>query len=431
MRAVVAGVALVAWAVGPGARAAADEGPASRIVYRTQVRSTINPGALTQIGHAIGVAERAQGEALVIELDTPGGLVSTTRDIVSAISRSRVPVVVYVTPAGSAATSAGSFILMASHVSVMDEGTNVGAASPISGSGEDIGGTLGKKIMSDTRAFMRSTAEARGRNAALAERFVSEALSLTASEARRLQVVDLVIPGPQALLASLHGMEVELRGKTRKLDTEGSHLVDIAPRAMDLLLSHLAHPQIAYLLTTLGSLGIFVEILSPGLLFPGIFGVISLILGLVCLQTLPVEVGFLLLLLLGLGLMFAEVFVEGFGVLGIGGLVAFVLGSLNLFDEPSTVEYRWTVLTLSLGIGAAFLLLTLLVARGVLFPSGRRRLAGRAGEAMVAFQDEGYVLVGEESMRAQTVEPLEKGDAVTVLETLPKGKVRVKKRQKW
>ena len=179
----LAGAALAAWAAGSGNGATGEERPAGGSVYRTEVRSTINPGALSQICHAIELAERDGAEALVLELDTPGGLVSTTRDIVSAISRSRVPVVVYVSPTGSSATSAGSFILMASHVAVMDEGTNVGAASPISGSGEDIGGTLGKKIMSDTRAFMRSIAEARGRNAAEAERFVSEARSLTAAEA--------------------------------------------------------------------------------------------------------------------------------------------------------------------------------------------------------------------------------------------------------
>lgn len=395
-------------------------------VYLAELKATINPGALSLLEYVIETAQRNEAEAVVIRLNTPGGLLSTTRSIVTAISESQVPVIVYVGPVGASATSAGSFILLASHFAVMNEGTNVGAASPIAGSGQDIGGTLGKKVMNDTRAFMRSIAEERGRNVFEAEKFVSEAYSLTAQEALKNDVIDLVVSTRDELLDRIHGKEFVIHNQTQTFDTEGKTLVDIKPRLIDHLLVYTAHPQVAYLLTSLGSLGIYIEILTPGLIFPGVFGIISLVLGLIALQTLPLNVGFTVLMILGIVLMISELFVSGFGALGIGGFIAFVLGSLNLFDDPSSAEYRNMILTISLGIGGAMVVLALFVAR-VWGSPVRRGFKDRVGEAMVSFDHEGHVLIGGGRWKAETIEPLRSGDRIVVIEKITQDKVKVKK----
>lgn len=395
-------------------------------VYFAEIKAMINPGALSVLSHAIETAEKNHAEALVIRLNTPGGLLSTTRSMVNAISESHVPVIVYVGPVGASATSAGSFILLASHLAVMNEGTNVGAASPISGSGGDIEGTLGKKVMNDTRAFMRSIAEERARNISEAEKFVSEAHSLTAQEALNENVIDAVVPDQAELLDRIHGMEIRIHNQTHTFNTKGKKWVEIERRLFDRLLIYIAHPQVAYLLTSLGTLGIYVEILSPGLIFPGVLGAIFLVLGLIALQTLPLNVGFIVLMILGIVLMVAEIFVSGFGALGIGGFIAFVLGSLNLFDDPSSVEYRNMILTISIGVGGAIAALGLFVAR-VFGSPVKRRLKHRVGEAMVSFDREGHVLIAGETWRAETVEPLKKGDRVVVMEKISHDRVKVKK----
>ncbi|HEX7027861.1 MAG TPA: nodulation protein NfeD [Gammaproteobacteria bacterium] len=399
-------------------------------VYQVNIDSTINPGALGLLEHAIRTAEANQAAALIVRIDTPGGLLSTTRDMVSAISQSRVPVIGYVGPSGANAGSAGAFILLATHVAVMNTGTNLGASSPVTGDGGEIEGTMGKKVMNDSKAFMRSIAAWHGRNAEVAEGFVSEAHSLTAQEAKEQNVIDLVIEDTDQLLAAVNGREINFHGERVTLDIQENQTRLVKPRLVDRLLLHIAHPQIAHMLISLGMLGIYVEILSPGLAFPGIFGAIAVILGLVAVQTLPVNLGFLLLLFLGIALIVAEYFVAGFGVLGIGGAIAFILGSFNLFDTSmSTGDHRGAILSISIAISVVMVLTTFLITRSIISdPRGRQKqLRGKTGEAMVSFDSQGYVLVGEQRWPAETLEPLRHGDRIVVIKTDETGRLTVRK----
>lgn len=403
------------------------DAPKPAPVYVVDIDSVINPGSSGLLQHAIETAEEQKAAALILRLNTPGGLLSSTRDMVKTISKSQVPVIGYVGPSGASATSAGAFILLATHVATMNSGTNVGASSPVSGEGADIGGTLGKKIMNDSRAFMRSVANSRNRNADVAERFVSEAKSLTASEALDEGVIDLVVPEFPSLIKALHGRQVEFHGETLTLDVASSEIREVEPRLLDRLLKIIAHPQIAHLLISLGMLAIYVEIMSPGLAFPGVFGVIAVILGLIGVQTLPVNLGFLLLLFLGLVLMAVELFVAGFGVLGIGGAAAFIFGSFFLFDVPLSAEYRNTMIAVSVAVSAVMVLTSFLVTRSFKAGSRLTSVVGKTGEAMVNFDKRGHVLVEDQRWPADTLEPLHHGDAVTIVAEQSDGRVLVKK----
>jgi membrane-bound serine protease (ClpP class) len=400
------------------------------VIYMVEIDGTINPGALGKLEHAVGVAEANHAAALVVRIDTPGGLLSSTRDMVSAIAEADVPVIAYVGPAGASATSAGAFILLSAHVAAMNVGTNVGASTPVSGGGEDIPGAMGNKVLNDTRAFMRSIAQARGRDAVAAESFVTDAVSLTAEEALAAGVIDLVVDGRGGLLTALDGSEMEFRGETLRLDLAGAEVAPVGTRLIDRLLTLLAHPQIAHMLISLGSLAIYIEILSPGLALPGILGTISVILGLICLQTLPVNTGFQILLLIGIALMIAEYFVAGFGALGIGGAAAFVLGSFYLFDDPVPRDYRVVVLPLSIAVGAVMVVTSALIGSTLLDGWKNRRLRGQIGEAMVSFDSDGYVLVDGRRWPAATREPLRHGDRIVVVAAGPDGRLTVKKDQR-
>lgn len=397
-------------------------------VYVVHLDAVINPGSAGLLQHAIKTAEENEAAALIVRIDTPGGLLSSTRDMVSAIAESQVPVIGYVGPSGASATSAGAFILLSTHVAVMNTGTNVGASSPVSGDGADIEGTMGKKVMNDSKAFMRSVANSRGRDVDVAEGFVSDATSLTASEAKEQNVVDLVVPQFQDLLSAVDGRDIEFHGSSRTLDLSGSELRQVEPRLIDRLLKYVAHPQVAHMLISLGMLAIYIEILSPGLAFPGIFGAIAVVLGMVGIQTLPVNTGFLILLFIGISLMAAEYFIAGFGVLGIGGAIAFILGSINLFDAPTSIEHRETILAVSVAVSAAMVLTTLMITRSLIFGSRKsKRVQGKTGEAMVSFDQSGYVLVEEQRWSADTQEPLLHGDRIVVVSQSDDDRLTVRK----
>jgi membrane-bound serine protease (ClpP class) len=399
-------------------------------VYRVDIDGTINPGALGLLEHAIRTAETHDAAALIVRIDTPGGLLSSTRDMVGAIAQSKVPVIGYVGPSGANAGSAGAFVLLAAHVAVMNAGTNLGASSPVAGDGGDIGGTMGRKIMNDSKAFMRSIAASHGRNAEAAERFVSEAESLTAGEAKAQHVIDLVVEDMDGLLAAVDGREIDFHGEKRRLALADAEIQPVEPRLIDRLLVRIAHPQIAHMLISLGMLGIYIEILSPGLAFPGVFGAIAVILGLVAVQTLPVNMGFLMLLFLGIALIVAEYFVAGFGVLGIGGAVAFIIGSFNLFDmSVPAEEHQGVILSISIAVSAVMLLTSFLITRSIIADPGKnqRRVLGKTGEAMVGFDSQGYVLVDEQRWPAETLEPLRHGDRIVVVKQDETGRLTVKK----
>lgn len=417
---------LIATGISGVAGIAQDQNPAP--VMLVEIDGIINPGAASVLQHALDTAAEAEAAALVIRIDTPGGMLSTTRDMVSAIGQSPVPVIGYIGPAGASATSAGAFLLLACDVAVMNAGTNVGASSPVAGDGGDIEGTMGKKVMNDSRAFMRSIAASRQRNADAAERMVSEARSFTAAEALEVNVIDLVVSDFGGLLPALDGREILVNGDIIALQTGSAQLQSIEPRLIDKVLKLVAHPQIAHMLLSLGMVAIYIEILSPGLALPGIIGAIAVLLGLVGVQALPVNMGFLMLLAVGFALLISEYFVAGFGVLGIGGAVAFTLGSLNLFDIAPAAAQQGTILTVSVGVSAAIVVSSLLIARSATRTLKKRPpAAGATGEAMVSFDNSGYVLVGEQRWPADTHEPLQHGEAIVVVGQNSKGHLLVQK----
>lgn len=415
---------------GAGLVLAQSTGVEKPAIYTVDIDGIINPGALGKLQHAIDVAEANRAAALIVRIDTPGGLLSSTRDMVSAIAQARIPVVGYVGPSGASATSAGAFILLSTHVASMNMGTNVGASTPVTGGGEDIPGDMRNKVLNDTRAFMRSVAQSRGRDAATAESFVTEAASLSAQEALDANVIDLVVESFADLIANLDGRDVSLAGEVVRLDVTSAGIRPVSTRVLDRLLTHLAHPQIAHMLISLGSLAIYIEIISPGLAFPGVMGAISVILGLVCLQTLPVNTGFQILLFLGIALMIAEYFVAGFGALGIGGALAFVLGSFYLFDDPVPPDYRAVVLPVAIAVGAVMAVTSGLIGSALIDNWKNRRLQGQVGEAMVNFDGEGYVLVAGKRWPAETLEPVRHGDRIVIVKAGTDGRLTVKKDQR-
>ena len=302
-----------------------------------EVSGTINPGSASYIGTSIEHAQEKGLQALIVKLDTPGGLLSSTRDIVRYISTADIPVIMYVAPGGARATSAGAIISVASHLVAMEPGTNIGAATPVASGGKDIEGDMGAKAKNDTAAMIRGQAKQRGRNEKAAEELVTEAKSLSAEEAVKQKLAELLVDNMSQLLEKLDGREIRLHGD-RKLTLETSHLsattLTRIPMTHSQQFLHLvANPNISTLLMALGGMAIYAEVSSGfSLIIPGTIGIILLLLGFVSLQMLPINVGGALLLLLGLVLIAAESRVASFGVLSISGMVALGIGAMFLVD---------------------------------------------------------------------------------------------------
>lgn len=298
-----------------------------------KAEGVINPVMAEFIIKGIDQAEQEKAEVIVIELDTPGGLDTSMRDIVKRISQSLVPVVVYVSPSGSRAASAGLFILLSAHIAAMAPGTNVGAAHPVA-VGKDMDKTMAKKAENDSAAYIRSLAEKRDRNPEWSEKAVRESVSATEKEALELNVIDLIAKDTEELLDSINGKKVEVAVGIKWIDTEG---LKIEYREMGLrhqILSLISNPNVAYILMMLGFYGIFFELTNPGSIFPGVIGAIFLILAFYSFQTLPVNYAGLLLIILAVILFILEVQITSYGLLTIGGLISMTLGSIMLFDSP-------------------------------------------------------------------------------------------------
>ena len=293
------------------------------------IDGTINPASDDFIGESIATSARDGAVALVIQLDTPGGLLTSTKHIVKEILGAPVPVIVYVAPAGASASSAGVFVTMAGHVAAMAPGTTIGAAHPVGPGGSDVGGDMREKIENFTVSFGQSIAERRGRNVAWAEKAVRESVSITEKQAVEKKVVDVVAPDLKSLFAQIDGREVQVGDTRRKLALgPDPELHRLEMRLKDRLLDRIADPNIAYLLFMAGVLGLYFEFAHPGVVFPGVAGSICLLLALAAFQVLPINATGMLLLLIGIAMLIAEIFVASFGVLGVGGVAAFVFGSL-------------------------------------------------------------------------------------------------------
>jgi membrane-bound serine protease (ClpP class) len=398
----------------------ADRRGGERRVHLIVIDAGINPATADFIHESIGRASRDGAQALIIELDTPGGLLESAKLIVKDLLGAPLPVVVYVAPSGAGAASAGVFVTMAANIAAMAPGTNIGAAHPVGGQGENIDGDMRAKVESFTVSMSKTIARERGRNAEWAEKAVRQSVSVTEQEAVQLHVVDLVATNLDDLLRQIDGREVTVKGATRRLDVAGAEVVRQEMRLKQKLLNVIANPNVAYLLLMAGLLGLYVEFTHPGVFFPGVAGGICLLLGLTALQVLPINYSGLALIGLGLALLISELFLPSFGVLGVGGIVAFVLGSLLLFDTSAsdlTVD-RNIVYAAAATFGGFTLLVSYLVVRTQRGkPSmGREGLIGEIGEVRqrIAEPPGGKILVHGEYWNATADEPIEVGEQAEV-----------------
>jgi membrane-bound serine protease (ClpP class) len=405
----------------PGAEAPVEPPALARIV----VDGSINPAVAAFVDEAIARAARDGAPALVVQLDTPGGLLQSARTIVKALLGAPLPVIVWVAPSGAGAGSAGVFVTMAAHVAAMAPGTSIGAAHPVGGQGEDIPGAMGEKVENFTASFSEAIAKQRGRNVEWAVKAVRESVSITADEAAKIKVVDLVAKDLGDIVRWASGKTVEVAGVPTKLALDAVLDADGQPRVHDYemrlaqrVLNVLADPNVAYLLLMAGLVGLYVELTHPGFGLPGVAGAICLLLALTALQVLPVNYGALALLLLGAVLLVAEAFVPAFGVLAIGGLVALVLGSLFLFDaEGGGVGVaRSLVLSVAGSVGVAMLLVSVLVVRTQFRKptTGSEAMVGLRGEVRQRVAPQGMVFVAGEYWTARSDVPIEPGTPVEV-----------------
>ncbi len=392
----------------------------------------VDPVMERYIDRGIDEAENTDARAVVLKLDTPGGLVSSMEDIVKRINASEVPVIVYVSPSGGQAASAGTFITMTGHVAAMAPATVIGAASPVGSGGEDIEGTLGEKITNDLAALIVGIARERGRNAEWAEQAVREAIAANSREAVELNVVDFEAPSLEpvpggagdSVLEQAEGREVVVGAARRTVTLQllDAPVVFNDRTLIERFFSILSDPNIAFLLLSLGGLGIFFELLNPGTLVPGVFGVIALVLAFFSLGTLPVNWAGVALIGLAFALFVAEVFVSGFGVLGIGGAVSLILGGLLLTStsNPSFQVERWLVVGVAVVIAAFFIVVVGALMRSrrmAPLQMGADALIGQHAVARSVLDPEGIVFVSGARWQARAEEsPIAEGEEVTVTE---------------
>ena len=348
LRRLTTAISLLAIVAGLTGIAAAQ--PSNRHVLLIEVDGIINPVVERFIGRAVERAEEGDAELLVVRLDTPGGLLDSTRKIVEHLLNAEAPTAVYVAPRGAFAASAGTFITAAGTFAVMAPGTNIGAASPVGGGGEELPETLKDKVTNDAAALMRSIADERGRNGEKLEETVRQATSYSADEAVTLNMVDFVARDLPDLLAQLDGREALTPAGPVVLHTSDAEVRDLRMSMVERLLQFLSHPNVSFMLLSLGSLGILVELLNPGLVAPGVVGAILLILAFVTLGNLSVNWAGVVLILLAVGLAVLEVYVAGFGILGVGAVVSFLLGGLLLFFHTGVPSPTMPRLSVSLWV---------------------------------------------------------------------------------
>ena len=408
--------ALLALLLSTGAAGAA----APRAVFVLPAVGSINPGLAEFIVEGIHQAERENAVALVIELDTPGGLETSMRQIVQAISNAKVPVVVYVYPRSARAASAGVFIAMAGHVAAMAPGTNIGAAHPVSVGMGKIDKTMEKKLLNDMVASGRSLAAERGRNADWMEKAIRQSVSIPAAEAVKLKVVDLMADNREDLLAKIDGRKVEVGGKPVVLHTAGAPVKEIPEGLRTRLLKYIADPNIAFILMMIGLAGLYFELSNPGMVFPGVLGGICLLLAFFAFQTLPINYIGVLLIILAFIFFVLEFSITSYGLLSLAGLVCLMLGGMMLFrGGEGGVDISWSVLIPTVAIVTLFFI----VVAGIVFRSHLTRsmtgAAGMVGERGVVYtplNPEGQVFVHGEYWQAVSDEPIAKGETVEILE---------------
>ena len=402
----IAGLAMVA---------SASSGP----VVVGRIEGAIGPATSDYFQRVLAEAHDRDAECMVLLLDTPGGLSASMRDMIKAILASPVPVVVYVYPAGARAASAGALIALASHVAAMAPSTNIGAAHPVSIGGGEQNETMEEKVTNDAAAYARGLAAQRNRNVEWAEAVVRESISSTAAEAKADSVIEVIADTLDDLLTQIDGYTIDLPGGPRMLETAGAAIEHIEPTFRERFLARISDPNVAYLLMLAGVFGIIFELQNPGAMFPGIAGVIALIIAAFALQMLPVNYTGIALIALAVLLFILEVKVPSHGALTVGGIVAMTVGSIMLIDSPLPfMKVSLSVIIPSVVFTAAFFLFAVglgLRAQKRRVSTGSAGLLGETGEARTDVHAKGSVFVHGEYWKATSEQPIETGTPVEIV----------------
>ncbi len=414
---------LAALSAGVAGQPAGIAGQAAGAVFTAVIDGIIHPVAAEYVRDGLARADAAGARLFVLTLRTPGGLVDSTREINNAIIHAKTPVAVFVGPSGNRAASAGFLITIAADVAAMAPGTHIGAAHPVAGNGEKIDDTMASKMASDVAAYARTLATQRGRNVALVEQAVMQSRSFTEQEAAGATppLVDLIVNDVPELIRRLDGRSIKrFDGRTETLHTAGTTTTAVRMTWPQRILSGVAHPQVAYLLLTLGTLGLTIELWSPGAILPGVAGAICLLLAFFAFQVLPVSYAGVLLILFGLGLLVLEVKVTSFGVLAAGGIVSLLFGSLMLIDSPAPEMQVGLRLVLPVTLGIAFILLFLvrlaIRSQRATPVTGSAGMLGERGVVLTAIEPggQGRVRTHGEIWAATADQPLAPGTPMRV-----------------
>jgi len=400
-----------------------------------KVEGTISPATVEYLKKAFNYAAKVKVYCILIQIDTPGGLDSSMREIVKLIMNSQIPVIVYVAPKGARAASAGVFVALSSNILAMAPGTNIGAAHPVSLMGGGMSKTMEEKVVNDAAAYIRSIAEKRKRNVKWAEKAVRESVSVTAEEAVKIGVADLIAEDQNELLHKINGRKITIDEKRIILNTKGVVIEPYQSNFKDKFLQHLADPNLAYILLMIGIWGLILEFFHPGILLPGIAGAICLILSFFALQILSFNLTGLLLILLAVILFILEIKITSYGALTIGGIIALTIGSLMLI-EPSAIYLRigWEYIIAGVGITAAlFIFVISYTIRAQLKPpvTGEEGLIGLVGVAKTDLNPTGKVHVHGELWNAVNIFPdkaIKKGEEVKIVK-VEGMKLMVKKKE--
>ncbi len=390
-------------------------------IYLLQLNGIINPITSQYVVGGIEDAEAKEAECLILQLDTPGGLDTSMRDIIRKMLNSTIPIIVYVSPSGGRAASAGVFITLASNIAAMAPGTNIGAAHPVIMGGEEIDEELKTKMVNDAAAYIKTIAEKRGRNMEWAEKAVRESVSITEQEAIEIGVIEFIANDVDELIEIIDGVRITTASETRVLKTKNSEIIPVKMTFKDLFLHSLTNPNIAYILLFLGIYGILGEFSNPGSFFPGIVGGISLVLAFVAFQSIPINYGGLLLIIFGIALFILEIYTPTFGVLTAGGATSLILGSFMLSKSTAPFLRISLGLIISMSLAtAAFFVFAL--SKGIKIQwkkpiTGREGLIEKLGITKTVLDPEGTIFVHGERWQASTKgETIKEGEEVEVLE---------------